>query len=434
MYNPLTSAALVFALATYPLSPALAQQTESASEDTASTTEVAANALLSNDELDELMAPVALFPDTLLIQILVASTYPLEVIKAKQWSDDNKDMSEEDFSAAIQEQDWDPSVQILAEAFPDVLDRMAANMDWTELAGSTMLAQSDDVMNSIQRMRETAVEVGSLVDTPEQVVSRDETEALTILPADPEVIYVPQYDTKTVYVNDSSNNNNNDALLFFGSAILISAIVNNNNDNYWNGYWGCRNCGGWNGRPIHHRGGDIDINGIVNIGNDVNVGNQWKPDRDRKKRGEDHIRDRKEHGGLKDRPDGKLANVPSMKDRPSRGDQMRQDLGARTGARDISRPENREAARDIARDRPQAANIARPKTNGVAKRPAAAKKRAIAPAKARAKPSTKQRAAPSKPRQKAAHSSVKRHQSGHGARKASSRGGGHKARGRGKRR
>ncbi len=434
MYKPLTSAALVFALASYPLSPAFAQQTNSASEDTATTTEAAEDVLLSNDELDELMAPVALFPDTLLIQILVAATYPLEVVKAKQWLEDNEGMSEEDLSAAIQEQDWDPSVQVLAEAFPDVLDRMAENMNWTELAGSTMLAQSDDVMTSIQRMRETAVEVGSLVDTPEQVVSRDETEALIILPADPEVVYVPQYDTKTVYVTDTSNNNNNDALLFFGSAILIAAIVNNNNDNYWNGYWGCRNCGGWNGRPVHYRGGDIDINGNVNIGNNVNVGNQWKPNQDRKKRGQDHIRDRKDHGGLKGRPEAKLGSVPSLKDRPSRGDQMRKDLGARTGARDISRPENRDAAREISRDRPKAATKARPKSNGVAKRPAAAKKKAIAPSKTRAKPSTKQRAAPKKQRQKASHSSAKRHQSGHGARKSSSRGGGHKSRGGGRRR
>lgn len=430
----------MLAIATFPLTPAIAQQAESASTETAAAaeTETAEEDLLTSDELDELVAPIALFPDTLLIQILVAATYPLEVIKAQQWLEDNEGLSQEDSSAAIQQQDWDPSVQVLTEAFPDVLTRMAENLDWTELAGSAMLVQSEDVMASIQRMRETAIDAGNLEDTPEQVVARDETEAVTILPADPEVIYVPQYNTETVYVTDTSDNNN-DALLFFGSAILIAAIVDNNNNNYWGGYWGCRNCGGWNGRPVHYRGGDIDINGNVNIGNDINIGNQWKPNNDRRKRGKDQIRDHKDRGGLKTRPGERPSTLPGLADRkPSRGDQMRRDLGAKTGARDISRPENRDAARQVSRDRPQARDGARdvsrdrPNNKGVAKRPAASKKKAVAPSKAKAKPAVKQRAAAPKQRQKASHSSVKRHQSGNRARKSSSRGGGHRSHGGGR--
>lgn len=430
----------MLAIATFPLTPVIAQQAESASTETAAAaeTETAEEDLLTSDELDELVAPIALFPDTLLIQILVAATYPLEVIKAQQWLEDNEGLSQEDSSAAIQQQDWDPSVQVLTEAFPDVLTRMAENLDWTELAGSAMLVQSEDVMASIQRMRETAIDAGNLEDTPEQVVARDETEAVTILPADPEVIYVPQYNTETVYVTDTSDNNN-DALLFFGSAILIAAIVDNNNNNYWGGYWGCRNCGGWNGRPVHYRGGDIDINGNVNIGNDINIGNQWKPNNDRRKRGKDQIRDHKDRGGLKNRPGERPSTLPGLADRkPSRGDQMRRDLGAKTGARDISRPENRDAARQVSRDRPQARDGARdvsrdrPNNKGVAKRPAASKKKAVAPSKAKAKPAVKQRAAAPKQRQKASHSSVKRHQSGNRARKSSSRGGGHRSHGGGR--
>lgn len=440
----------MLAIATFPLTPAIAQQAESASTETAAAaeTETAEEDLLTSDELDELVAPIALFPDTLLIQILVAATYPLEVIKAQQWLEDNEGLSQEDSSAAIQQQDWDPSVQVLTEAFPDVLTRMAENLDWTELAGSAMLVQSEDVMASIQRMRETAIEAGSLEDTPEQVVARDETEAVTILPADPEVIYVPQYNTETVYVSDSNNNNNNDALLFFGSAILIAAIVDNNNNynnNYWGGYWGCRNCGGWNGRPVHYRGGDIDINGNVNIGNKVNIGNQWKPNNDRRKRGKDQIRDHKDRGGLNNRPSTRPGKVPGLNNkRPSRGDQMRRDLGAKTGARDISRPENRDAARQVSRDRPQggaanrdrpknaAATRDRPKNSGVKKRPAASKKKAVAPSKAKTRPATKKRAAPQQ-RKKSSHSGAKRHQGGNKARKSSSRGGGHRGGGRGRR-
>jgi hypothetical protein len=419
----------MLAIATFPLTPAIAQQADSSSAETAAETEAAAEDLLTNDELDELVAPIALFPDTLLIQILVASTYPLEVIKAQQWLEDNEGLSQEEISDGIQQEDWDPSVQVLAEAFPDVLTRMADNIDWTELAGSAMLVQSEDVMASVQRMRETAIDVGSLEDTPEQVVARDETDAVTILPADPEVIYVPQYNTKTVYVSDP--NNNNDALLFFGSAILIAAIIDNNNyNNYWGGYWGCRNCGGWNGRPVHYRGGDININGNVNIGNDINIGNQWKPNNDRSKRGQDQIRDHKDRGGLQNRP----GKVPGLNDRPSRGDQMRRDLGAQTGARDISRPENRDAARQVSRDRAQTRDVSRdrPQNKGVAKRPTAAKKKAVAPSKATARPATKQRVAAPQQRKKASHSAVKKHQSGNSARKSASRGGGHRSKGGGR--
>lgn len=436
MHNPWTSTALMLAIAALPLTPAIAQQTDGASTETAAAaeTESAEEGLLTSDQLDELVAPIALFPDTLLIQVLVAATYPFEVIKAQQWLEDNEGLSQEEISAAVQQENWDPSVQVLTEAFPDVLTRMAENIDWTELAGSAMLAQSDDVMAATQRMRETAIDAGNLEDSPEQVVERDETDAVTILPADPEVIYVPQYNTETVYVSDSSNNNNNnDALLFFGSAILIGAIINNNNNDYWNGYWGCRNCGGWNGRPVHYRGGDIDINGNVNIGN--NVGNQWKPDRDKRKRGNDQIRDRKKRGGLDNRPGKKPGQMPGLNDRPSRGDQMRRDLGAKTGAKDISRPENRDAARQASRDRPKNAGAGnRPNNSGVKKRPAAPKKKAAAPSQRKAKPATKQRAAPkTQQRKKSSHSGAKRHQSGHKSRKSSSRGGGHRGGGRGRR-
>ncbi|MEP1356227.1 MAG: DUF3300 domain-containing protein [Tateyamaria sp.] len=434
MHNLWTSTALLLSIAFSLLTPAIAQQADSASAETVAEdeTQVAAEELLSSDQLDELVAPVALFPDTLLIQVLVASTYPLEVMKAKQWLEDNEGFTQDDISAGVQQQDWDPSIQVLTEAFPDVLTRMADNIDWTELAGSAMLAQTDDVMAAVQRMREAAIDAGSLDDTPEQVVTRDETDAVTILPADPEVIYVPQYKTETVYVSDA-NNNNNDALVFFGSAILIAAIIDNNNNNYWNGYWGCRNCGGWNGRPIHYRGGDIDINGNVNIGNGIKVGNKWKPDDDRRKRGQDQIRDRKERNGLQNRPGDRPSTLPAMNDRPSRGDQLRRDLGAQTGARDISRPENRDAARQISRDLPgNVGTTQRPKNTGVNKRPAAPNNKAIAPAKAKARPSSKPSVAAPQQRKKAAPSGVKRHQSGNMARKSSSRGGGHRAGGGGR--
>ena len=113
----------MLAIATFPLGPAIAQQTDSASTETtdAAEAEAAEDTLLTSDELDELVAPVALFPDTLLIQIFVAATYPLDVIKAQQWLEDNEGLGQAETSDAVASQDWDPSVQVLTEAFPDVL-------------------------------------------------------------------------------------------------------------------------------------------------------------------------------------------------------------------------------------------------------------------------------------------------------------------------
>nr|WP_319947614.1 DUF3300 domain-containing protein [uncultured Shimia sp.] len=424
MRDFVTPTLLIFAMSTYPTTSVFLQ--EAAASGGASTAAVSADdqteadAGLTDQELDELVAPVALYPDTLLIQVLVASTYPLEVVKADRWLSENEGLTQDEITAAVEKETWDPSVGVLATAFPDVLDRMAQNIDWTELMGTAMLAQSDDVMASVQRMREAAIDAGSLVDSEEQEVSRDETDAVVILPSDPEVVYVPTYDTTTVY------HQNNDALIFFGAAILMTTIFRSNN--YWGGYWGCRNCGGWNGRPIHHRPGGINVNGNVNIGNDINVGGGWKPEPRREARAKDQLRDRPSNGAGNKRPGAKAGGVPSLTDKPSRGDAMRKDLGKKTGAKDITRPENRPAASKVGGgDRPKA-NATRPGNKGASKRPATPSK-SVTPARKKpaAKPAAKPRAKPQA--RKAKPSSMQRHQSGAGARKSGSRGGAAHARG-----
>ncbi len=414
MRNLLTTTLLVSAISTYPLAPLMAQTT-AASGEAATTSETQGEDVefvgLSEEELDELVAPVALYPDTLLIQILVAATYPLDIIKAQRFLIDNNGLEQDALTDAVEAEPWDPSVQVLATAFPDVLNRMADNVDWTEMAGNAMLAQSDDVMAAVQRMREAAIDAGSLVDTEEQEVTRDETEAVVIIPSDPEVIYVPTYNTQTVYYK------NNDALIFFSTVILIGAIYHRNN--HWHGYWGCRNCGGYNGRPIHYRSGGININGDVNIGN--NVGNNWKPEPRREARAKDSLRERPNAGG-KNRPNAGGGKIPSMNNKSTRGDAMRKDLGSKTGAKDISRPANRPSAGDAgALSRPKAGT--RPANKGAAKRPSTQKKN-ISPSKSRAKPATRKAAKPQASRKKSSSSSFQRNQSGGGARKSSSRGGG----------
>lgn len=300
------------------------------SDDGATPTDAAAGDLMSSDELQDLVGPVALFPDTLLIQILVAATYPLDVVKADRLVRDQADASDEDRAAAIEAEGWDESVAVLAEAFPDVLADMAVHIDWTETIGQAMLAQSDDVMDAVQDMRAIANDNGALQSGDEQTVEVTQDagdETIIIQPADPEVVYVPQYDPEVVYVDD--NNNTGDlvaaGLITFGTVALINEIFDD--DDYWNGYWGCHNCGGWGGGPIIHNPDiDIDIDGDVNIGDRDNIG--WKPDDDRRDKARDEIRDKRDP----ERP-GTLTTK-----KPDRGDEMRQRLSKETGAADISRP------------------------------------------------------------------------------------------------
>jgi hypothetical protein len=151
---------------------------------------------LSPDQLADLVAPIALYPDPLLSQVLVASTYPLEVVQAFQWLQRNPGLTGPDLTAAAAEQNWDPSIQALV-VFPDVLKRLNDDVSWTTNLGNAFLAQQQDVMDAVQRMRQQAQQAGKLTTTPqENVVSRNDggQPYIEIEPANPEVIYVPVYD------------------------------------------------------------------------------------------------------------------------------------------------------------------------------------------------------------------------------------------------
>ena len=150
--------------------------------------------LLVDEQLDDLLAPVALHPDSLLAQILPASTYPLEVVLASQWLRANPQASE----AAIDQQNWEQSIKALAH-YPTVLTLMGDHAEWTQALGAAFVNQQSDVLISIQRLRQRALEAGTLQTTAEQQVILADG-AIQILPANPQVLYVPEYDPQIVYV------------------------------------------------------------------------------------------------------------------------------------------------------------------------------------------------------------------------------------------
>jgi hypothetical protein len=151
----------------------------------------------TQEQLDQMLAPIALYPDAVLSQILMASTYPLEVIEADRWCKAHPEPTAEGLQKALASQSWDPSVQSLC-AFGTILDRMSRDVTWTQDLGEAFIGQQAQVMDEIQRLRSRARNTGSLVSNPEQLVTVGD-DAITIAPRDPQVVYVPTYDPNVVY-------------------------------------------------------------------------------------------------------------------------------------------------------------------------------------------------------------------------------------------
>ena len=157
--------------------------------------------LLKPAELEALVAPIALYPDDLLSLVLMASTYPLEVVEAQRWFDANKKLTDQQRKAALEKFDWDQSVKSLV-ATPAVLTMMSTHLDWTRKLGDAVLAQEPDVMDAIQRLRAKARARDKLVTTKQQKVTVQNTgtrQYIAIEPVDPAVIYVPYYEPAVVY-------------------------------------------------------------------------------------------------------------------------------------------------------------------------------------------------------------------------------------------
>jgi hypothetical protein len=220
-------------------------------------------------ELDGLVAPIALYPDPLLANVLMASTYPLEVVRAERWVNQNKNLKEDALKAAAEKQEWDASVKALVAA-PSVLQMLSERLDWTQKLGEAFLAQEQDVMDAVQRMRARAYDRKKLVTTNEQVVSAKEEQnrqVISIEPAVPDALYVPYYEPQVVY-GDWPYADYPAYPYYWGYPGYIAAGVIATGLAFggayalgrWasGGYWG--RGGYWGGSRINWAGGGINVN------------------------------------------------------------------------------------------------------------------------------------------------------------------------------
>ncbi len=231
--------------------------------------------LLKPAELDQLVAPIALYPDTLLAEVLMASTYPLEIVQADRWATENKNLKGDQLKAAVEKQSWDDSVKSLV-ATPTVLAMMSAKLDWTQKLGDAVLAQQPDVMDAVQRLRAKAQANNKLPSTKEQKVSvtrQENKDVIVIEPAVPDTIYVPYYDPAVVYGSwpyaDYPPYYFPPAYGYVPGAILATGIAFG--AGYALGRWASG--GRYWGGGVNWGGNNININrGNINVGG----GNNWQ--------------------------------------------------------------------------------------------------------------------------------------------------------------
>jgi len=228
----------------------------------------ASQSTLTEEQLTQMVAPIALYPDELLSQILMASTYPLEVVQASRWVKQNKGLKEDALAKALEKLPWDPSVKSLVN-FPQVLDMMNEKLDWTATLGDAFLSQPKEVMSMVQKLRAKAETEGNLKTTAEQkVVVEKETQTIIIQPASPQVVYVPVYNPTVVYgawpypyyppyYYYPTGYVAGAAAFSFLAGVAVGAA--------WGYAWGGCN---WHGGNV-----DIDINRNANINRNINRGN-----------------------------------------------------------------------------------------------------------------------------------------------------------------
>src|SRR5271166_966743 len=233
------------------------------------------------DQLDSLVAPIALYPDPMLSQVLVASTYPLEVIQLQQWLAQHKDLKDKELAAAVEKQDWDPSIQSLA-GLPDLVKLLSENIKWTTDLGNAFLAQQNDVMDAVQRMRKKAQDNGNLKSNEQQKVEVKTVESKQVIvveQANPQVVYVPSYNPTVVYgapvyayppiAYPPPGYYAAGMAISFGIGVAMGAA--------WGGGWGYNS--GWGGNnnvTINNNNNFVNNSNRVNGGNrnNVNGGNR----------------------------------------------------------------------------------------------------------------------------------------------------------------
>jgi len=246
-----------------------------------STSSTQQGAKISPDQLDSLVAPIALYPDPLLAQTLAASTYPLELIQLQQWLAKNPGLKDKALADAVAKQPWDPSIQALA-ALPDVVKRLADDIQWTTDLGNAFLAQQSDVMDAVQRMRKKAQDKGNLKTTEQQKVETKVVENKSVIvveQASPQVVYVPSYDPVVVYgppiypyppiYYPPWGYYAAGVAVSFGVGVMMGA--------FWSGGWGW-GCGwGGNNDITINRNNNFNRNSNINGGNRNNIGGGNRP-------------------------------------------------------------------------------------------------------------------------------------------------------------
>ena len=253
---------------------AFAQGTHAQGQSAPAPANTSTDQLLKPEQLDAIVSPIALYPDTLLAEVLMASTYPLEVVQAARWVAENKNLKGDALKAEVDKQGWDESIKSLT-ATPDVLKMMSDKLDWTQKLGDAVLAQQTDVMDSIQRLRARADANDKLKSTPQQKVSKKSEggkQYIVIEPTDPQTVYVPYYDPAVVYgawpypANPpyywgASYWPGGGALLATGLAFGAGYAVGRwaSGGNYWGG-------------GVNWGGNNINVNRPININNS---GNNW---------------------------------------------------------------------------------------------------------------------------------------------------------------
>jgi uncharacterized membrane protein YgcG len=293
----------------------------------------AAEPVFKQEEVDQLVAPIALYPDSLVSQILMAATYPLEVVQAERWAKQNANLKGDALTKSLENQDWDPSVKSLVN-FPQVLTMMSEKLDWTQKLGDAFLENQKKVLDTIQSLRAKAQAAGNLKTTKEQTVIVEE-KIIKIESASPQVVYVPTYNPTVVYgawpypayppYSYYPPGYVASSMMMFGAGMAMGAA--------WGYAWGNANWGGGNV--------DVDVNRNTNINNNINRDQAKQKLQDRgqvNQRGQGNWQHNPEHRkGASYRDQGtaqkfnRASTSDSIKSREQfrgRAEQGRQDLGS----------------------------------------------------------------------------------------------------------
>lgn len=346
------SSVLIFLMVAFAFTPAQAQ-----------------DAKFSKQQLDQMLAPIALYPDDLLTNVLMASTYPLDVVQAARWRKEgaSSKLTGDKLAKALEAKTWDPSIKALVQ-FPDVLENMSEQLEWTQKLGDAFLAQQDEVMDQIQYLRSKADAAGHLKSNKQQTVSKEADDVIVIEPASSDIVYVPVYEPSDVYgpwwypeyppyywpYPDAVFDNG----YYWGAGIAIAA-----------GIWG------WNHFDWHRHNIDIDANkwNNINANRERITNNKWqhRPDqrgsvpyrskevRDKFKPGERQIGDKDFRGKDREKIEQRLKDTDH-----ARVEDRQRNAGDRAGDRDRAPQQKKQGSaqkRQGASKKAASRDIARPK-------------------------------------------------------------------------